>query len=83
MTSEFTNSSVSYFQNVKFTNDEIKYIANYLIQYIEDKFRNNNLQPSISNIVTMINSFYFNTSIKEAIISKISRDLNPNPVDLL
>jgi hypothetical protein len=83
MTSEFTSLNNSYFQNIKFTNDEIKYIGKFLVQYIEDKFRNNNLQPSTSNMVTMVNSFYFNTPIKEAIFGKISKDLNPNSSVLL
>jgi hypothetical protein len=83
MNPEFTNSSNSYFQNIKFTNDEIKYIGNFLVQYIEDKLRNNNLQSSASDIVTILNSFYLNTPIKEVIIGKITKDLNPNPIILL
>jgi hypothetical protein len=31
----------------------------------------------------MVNSFYFNTPMKEAIIGKITKDLNPNPAILL
>jgi hypothetical protein len=81
--SEFNNRNNSYFQNIKFTNDEIKYVGNFLVQYIEDKFRNNNLQSSKSNIVTTVNSFFFNTPIKEAIMGKITKDLNPNQAVLL
>jgi hypothetical protein len=83
MNPEFTNQNNSYFQNIKFSNDEIKYIGNFFVQYIEDKFRNNIFQPSTSNIVTTVNSFYFITPIKEEIIGKITKDLNPYPVVLL
>jgi hypothetical protein len=38
MNPEFTNPNNSYFQNIKFTNDEIKYIGNFLVHHIEDKF---------------------------------------------
>jgi hypothetical protein len=31
MTSEFSNLNNSYFQNIKFTNDKIKYIGNFLV----------------------------------------------------
>jgi hypothetical protein len=74
------NTGSNYYQNIKFTDEEIKYIANFVVRSVEDKFKNDNIPQCTNNMMKMLDSFYNNRHYKDAIFYKVCNNfiLNQN-----
>jgi hypothetical protein len=55
------NTGSTYYQNIKFSDEEIKYNANFLAKSIEDKFKNDGIPQCKNNVMIMLDSFYNNS----------------------
>jgi hypothetical protein len=44
------NTGLTYYESIKFTDEEIKYIANFLVKNIEDKFNRDSIPQTTNNM---------------------------------
>jgi hypothetical protein len=61
-----------------FNENDHQKLAEFLVELIVDRFKSPKQPGNISNIVKVVESFYWNRNAREAVINKINTILNPN-----
>jgi hypothetical protein len=61
-----------------FNENDHQKLAEFLVELIMDRFKSLKLLGNISDIVKVVELFYWNRNPKEAAINKINTILNPN-----